>query len=462
MKVMKFGGSCLQSPEGLLRMIERIRHEPRPLVIVLSALKGVTDELLGMLARAAEGEQAPIDALRARHHEVLEAVSEAARAPAAAAVDGLLGELERVLSGVAALREVPPTTRDRVLAMGERLSIHLGAAHLAHAGLPARALVAEEAGILTTAEPGDARILARSRALVLERFDPAADVIYVVAGFVGCDRGGRITTIGRGGSDTTATYLASVLGGPAVLWKDTPGLLTADPRVVARPRVIERLHYLDALELAHYGLPAIAAKAIHPARRAGVPIEIHAFQDEGNPSVIGEVETSRLALTCVPKVVAIDLLGDAGPSGASDLDDADGEPAEPRPGQFLVGVARFLEGLAAAGIAPLLLSEASPAGETTIVVRAEHRARLEPLLGRADAGGAQVRDGLAVVSLIGSTMRGRIGFAAAVFDALARASINIDAIAQTASERNISVIVAAEQAQAAVRALHERFVEGDE
>ncbi len=460
MKVMKFGGSCLQSPEGLLRMIDKLRHEPRPLVIVLSALKGVTDELIDLLSRAEAGAAVAIDGLRARHAEVLAEVGAEVRAPAERAGGARLDARVRGVRGVAALREVPPATRDRVLATGERLSVHLGAAHLAHAGLPARALVAEEAGILTTSEPGDARILARSREEVLQRFRADADVVYVVAGFVGCDLDGRITTIGRGGSDTTATFLASVLGGPAVLWKDTPGLLTADPRVVERPRVIARLHYLDALELAHYGLPAIAAKAIHPARRTRTPIEVHAFQDEAHPSVIGEVDTSALAITTVPEVVMIDLLGDAGEVTASDLDPTGGELAEPRPGQFLVGLARFLEGLAAAGIAPLLLTEASPAGETTIIIRAANRPVVERLLAeqRGNLEG-QLRDGLAAVSLIGSTMRGQIGFAAAVFDVLAAAGINIDAIAQTASERNISVIVAADQAQAAVRALHARFIE---
>jgi len=463
MKVMKFGGSCLQSRDGLLRMIARVRPEPRPLVIVLSALKGVTDQLIALLERAARGEEVEVEPLRERHHEVLRDVSPELAAPARSALDGLLDELERVLRGVAALREAPPTARDRVLATGERLSIHLATAHLRHAGIPCQALVAEEVGILTTSEPGDARILARSAEAVAARLADAEPLVYVVAGFVGRDLEGRITTIGRGGSDTTATFLASVLGGPAVLWKDTPGLLTADPRVVDAPRVIERLHFLDALELAHYGLPAIAAKAIHPARRAGVPIEIHAFEDEAHPSLIGDVPTSRLAITYVPEVVMVDLLGDGSNATASDLDPAGGELAEPRPGQFLTVLARFLDGLAGAGVAPLLMTEASPAGETTIIVRAEDRAAVEQILAEHPAGReAQLRNDLAAVSLIGSGMRGKIGFAASVFDALATHGVNVEAIAQTASERNISVIVAAAQARAAVRALHARFVEAPE
>lgn len=457
---MKFGGSCLQSRAGLLRMIERIRPEPKPLVIVLSALKGVTDELIGLTARAVTGATPDIAPLRARHHEVLETLDGSHRDEGEATLTAMLDELERILTGVAALREVPDTTRDRILSFGERLSVVLAAAHLAGEEIPASHLVAEEAGILTTDEPGEARILARSREAVLERFGRREEKVFVVAGFVGRDTSGRITTIGRGGSDTTATFLASVLGGPAVLWKDTQGLLTGDPNVVDAPKVIEQLDFMDALELAHYGLPAIAAKAIHPARRAGIPIEIHPFLEDGTPSVIGNVRTSQLAISCVPRVAMIDLIEASDGAVASDLDHGGGEPAEPRPGRVLFALARLLDGLAEAGIAPLLLTEASPAGEATIVVRADDQLTVERILAHRQTGlEVQIRTGLAAVSLIGSPMRGRIGFAADVFSCLAAEKVNIDAIAQTASERNISVIVDTGQAKTAVRALHRKFVE---
>jgi len=461
MKVMKFGGSCLQSRAGLERMIDLIRSEPRPLVIVLSALKGVTDALVELVEEAARtGARPDLAGLRRRHEQVLTGLTgehlDATRAELAARLD----ELERVLTAVAALREVPPHTRDRLLGLGERMSVVLAGGHLGQQGLPARCLVADEAGIVTTDEPGDARVLARAEELVRERIRADEDLVYVVPGFVGRTRDGHWTTLGRGGSDTTATFLAAALGGAAILWKDAAGLLTADPRVVAAPRVIETCHYLDALELAHYGLPAIAQKAVHPARRAGIPIEIRSFEAGDAPSRIGDVQTARLAVTFVPEVVMIDLL-------QSDDDlarrDEGGESAEPAPGRGLFALGRFLEGLARAEVAPLLLTEASPAGDTTVVVRAGHRSAVERVLAReARQLEAQIRGDLAAVSLIGSGMRGKIGFAASVFDCLARESINIDAIAQTASERNISVIVARDQAEAAVRALHRRFVEEED
>jgi aspartate kinase len=462
MKVMKFGGSCLQSREGLERMIELIRTEPRPLVIVLSALKGVTDKLIAFGEAACTGEVPDVSAIERRHVEVLETLDGEPRAEAETRLAAHFADLRKLLSGIAALGEAPLTVRDRLLSFGERLSVILAAAHLASEGIPAQTRVAEEAGILTTDEAGDARILDRSRDAVMDTIgSAAADTVHVVAGFIGRDGAGRLTTLGRGGSDTTATFLASVLGGPAVLWKDTSGLLTGDPRVVAAPQVIERVHYLDALELAHYGLPAIAAKALHPARRAGVTIEIRSFLSDAPPSIVGDVDSSALAITCVPEVVMIDLVGDEA-TVVSNLQRAGGELAEPRPGRILSALARFLDDLGAAGVELLLLTHASPAGETTVGIQADHRETVESILANHTQGlQAQVRDGLAAVSLIGSGMRGRIGFAASVFSCLAAEGVNIESIAQTASERNISVVVKSESAQNAVRALHKQFVEDE-
>ncbi|MCW8137423.1 MAG: aspartate kinase [Planctomycetota bacterium] len=455
---MKFGGSCLQSREGLLRMTELIRSEPRPLIIVLSALKGVTDALLALTEEAGRGATPDVGPLRRRHAEVLEVLRGAPRATAERETGALLDELERTLGGIAAVGEVPDRTRDRVLGLGERLSVVLARAHLEQEGIPAELHVGAAAGMLTTDEPGDARLLPRAAELMRARFAGDRDVVHVVPGFVGQDEAGRWTTLGRGGSDTTATALAGALGGVAILWKDTTGLLTADPRVVDDPLVIDRAHYLDALELAHYGLPAIAEKAIQPARRAGVPIEIRSFLDGAAPSLIGDVATTRLAITCVPEVVMIDLR-DPGEDLSQERPDA----PEPGPGRVLHGIARFLDALAEAGVLPLVFTEASPAGEATVAIKAKHRATVERALARLRGGlDVQVRDGYAAVSLIGSCMRGRIGFAASVFACLAAEGINIDAIAQTASERNISVVVARDQAHAAVRALHRRFVTSEE
>jgi aspartate kinase len=451
MKVMKFGGSCLQSASGLSRLIELVAREPRPLTIVLSALKGVTDDLIALTETAVKGdngENAPrLATLRKRHEEALVGLKGSERDAASQAIESHLGELTGLLSGIAALREAPPRARDQILSIGERLSVALATAHLRAANLPALAKVADEAGIVTTAEPQDARIKDEAYRLARERLPEDQDAVFVVTGFIGRDPDGRITTLGRGGSDYTATFLAAALGGPAILWKDTAGLLTSDPRVVSDTRIIERIGYIDALELAHYGLQAVAEKALYPAMKAGTPIEIRSFVDGAAPSSIGPEATDAIAITYVRDVVMLDLV--------------DLEPDETVRGRVLRTLAALLESFADAGTYPLLVTEASPRGETTIVLKAAHLAQARAAVAKGPTGpglSTNVRTGLAAVSLIGSGMRGKIGFAASVFETLAKARVNIVAIAQTASERNISVVVARDQAEDAVRALHKRFV----
>ncbi|HZV00236.1 MAG TPA: aspartate kinase [Planctomycetota bacterium] len=449
MKVMKFGGSCLQSAAGLKRLLELVSKEARPLAIVLSALKGVTDDLIALTEAAARGgapeKEARLGDLRRRHEEAIRALPAENRTEAQRGVDALLQELQDLLRGVQFLREAPPRARDQILSIGERLSVALATEHLKAAGLPAVAKVCDEAGIVTTREPLDARIKDESLKLARTRLPEDQDAVFVVTGFLGRDDEGRITTLGRGGSDYTATFLAAALGGPCILWKDTPGLLTADPRVVSDTRVIERIGYLDALELAHYGLQAVAEKALYPAMKAGTPIEIRSFVDGTAPTVIGPDATDALAISWVRDVAMLDLV--------------DLEPDESVRGRVLRSLARILETFADAGSYPLLVTEASPRGETTIALKAAHLGQAREALEKPGAGiSTSVRTGLSAVSLIGSGMRGRIGFAASVFETLAKARVNIVAIAQTASERNISVVVARDQAEEAVRALHKKFV----
>ena len=456
MKVMKFGGSCLQTAAGLERMLELVAREPRPVAIVLSALKGVTDDLIALTESASHGNRPEADprlaALQKRHSEALERLTGEPRKQAEAALAELFAELTRLLEGVSNLREAPPRARDAILSVGERLSVALGTQHFRQAQIPAVGMVADEAGIVTSTEPGDARILDESYALARARLPEESDQVYVVTGFVGRDKHGRLTTLGRGGSDYTATFLAAALGGPTILWKDTPGLLTADPRVVSDTRVIEKIGYLDALELAHYGLQAVAEKALYPAMKAGTPIEIRPFtaKDASSipPTIIESEAASALAISWVRDVVMLDLV--------------DLEHSDVVRGWVLRTLAALLEAFADAGTYPLLVTEASPRGETTIVLKAAHLTEArEAIQRRLEGAKTNVRAGLSAVSLIGSGMKGRIGFAASVFETLAKARINIVAIAQTASERNISVVVARDQAEEAVRALHKRFVTDD-
>ncbi|GIW71046.1 MAG: aspartokinase [Planctomycetota bacterium] len=441
MRVYKFGGSCLTSPASLERVRELVGAAGLPLLCVFSALRGVTDRLLALFERAVATGEVPAEAqaLLAEHRAYLEPLPAVRRAPAEAQLAALGAELERTLLGVALLGEPSARARDRALSFGERAAVVLAAALLAEAGLAVEADASADTGLLTDAVHGDARILPDSRPHVLARYRGRRGVV-LVPGFIGRSRSGAITTLGRGGSDYTATYLGAVLGATTTLWKDTQGLLTADPRLVAAPRRLTQIHYLDALELAHYGTRAIADRAILPCMQARTPIEIRGFLHPEEVTRIDGREAGVLAVSSVAEAVMVDFLG----TGRD----------------MLRTLARLLSALAERNTYPLLVTEASPRGETSIVLKQGDLGLLEQLLEEHQIDEQPlVREDIGLVAMIGSRMRGRVGFAAAIFETLAAHRINILAIAQTASERNVSVILERDRVPEAVAALHERFIE---
>lgn len=440
MRVYKFGGSCLTSPESLERVRELAAGAGAPLVCVFSALSGVTDRLLDMARQALVGSGAPPDVagLLAEHEAYVAKVSPERRARAQAKLRALGDELRRQLLGIGYLQEISPRVKDRIASFGERAAIVLAEALLEEAGLPIEAAPGADLGLATDSVFGDARILDESAGEVRRRY--AGEKVYLVPGFIGLDARGAITTLGRGGSDYTATFIGAALGCETTLWKDVEGLLTADPKVVRDAHPIERLHYLDALELAHYGTKAIAEKAILPAMRAGTAIEIRGFQNPSLFSRIDAQESPVLAITCVRRAVMIDFLGVRA--------------------DMLRTLAHLFGALAETHTYPLLLTEASPRGETSIVLKESDYPRILELIDEMSSADDRpaVSENLGVVAMIGSGMRGRVGFAASIFQCLASHGINIVAIAQTASERNVSVIVDRTTVEEAVKALHERFL----
>lgn len=437
MITMKFGGSCLASGEDLARVVRTATRDGLPVVAVLSALHGVTDALVGACEAARAG-RVDLQGLAELHYRAVAGLGAPEASAARAALDGLLEGLEKVLLGVKYLGECSPATRDRILAHGERLAVVCAAGHARALGVPTREVLDDRSGIVTDGTSGNAQILEGCREAVREAL--SSEALHLVAGFIGRDRDGQVTTLGRGGSDYSASFIAAALGTGLVLWKDVDGFRTADPRVVPGARVIERMHYLDALELCHYGSKVIHAKAIVPAMRARVTMEVRGFREGATGSTrIDDQASQVLAIAHLRGVTAIDLHG-----YSTDI---------------LRALASLFERLALAGIHPLLLTEASPMGETSIVLPGDAADGLRGAL--RDLEGAfevEYREGLSVVSIVGSGMSHVIGFAAQVFRCLADQGINIVAIAQTASERNVSVMVADERAEDAARALHEAFV----
>src|SRR5881398_1255890 len=323
-QIHKFGGASLADAAAIGHAVRIVQAQrPEPLVVVVSAMSGVTDALLDGAARAARGDashvRAAAEALRARHAAAAQQL-----VPAGARLEELLrligeafAELEQVAGGLSVLRELTPRTTDYLAARGERLSARLFAAALDAAGCPAAYVHATEIvqtdGTFGGASP-DLRRTERAARRVLPPL-LARDTVPVVPGFLGAAPDGQVATLGRGGSDLTATLLARVLGAREVsLWKDVPGLLTADPRIVPDARVVPQVHVREAAELAYYGAKVLHPRALIPVLKRPVAIRIRPFAD---PTSLGtEISRRRTleqypvkALSAIPQQALLTVAG---------------------------------------------------------------------------------------------------------------------------------------------------------
>ena len=460
-QVHKFGGASLADSTAVRRAVEIIhRHRREPTVVVVSAMAGATDALLTVAQEAGNGDaravNALVDQLRTRHAEAARALLPAGRARTSmlAAIDEVFQELEELAEGLGRLRELTARTTDSVIARGERLSARLLAAALETSGMKATYVDATEV-IHTDAAFGQASPdFARTDEAAQQTLAPlvARGVIPVVPGFVGASPAGEVATLGRGGSDLTATLLGRALAASRVsLWKDVPGLLTADPRVVPDARVIPRLHAREAAELAYYGAKVLHPRALIPLSGRRIPIFVRPFDDPDSPGteVSEMVEPGRLPVKA--------------------LTAAAGQALVTVTGNGMLGVpgiaARTFAALHGRKISVSLISQASSEHSICFSVpeafandaRDSLVQEFQGEIAHREIDGVEVSPGMATVAVVGLGMHGTPGVAAGVFSALAKGGINVVAIAQGSSELNISVVVAASEAGEAQRRIHAAF-----
>jgi aspartate kinase len=460
--VMKFGGTSLADAERMRQVGAIVRRfSTNRLVVVVSALAGVTDALLACAADAAAGRAAAVRRglarLRSRHLGVAASLRPArgAAADLGSDLETELDELGGILHGVLLLREPGGRSLDLVASFGERLSARLVAGHLRGLGLDAvdvdaRGLVVTDDGHQEAAvDVATTRRRARAGLLRLLR----AGRLPVVTGFIASSREGATTTLGRSGSDYTAALLGEALGAREVwIWKEVDGVCTADPGLVPGARLVPRLSYMEAAEMAHFGAEVIHPKTMQPARRAGIPIRIkNTFRPEGAGTVI----TARAAPGRAPLMVScLDGLA---------LVTIEGTGIFGQPGMVL----RLLSPVAAAGTNIYMISMSSSEYSISFAIRAsdvgrtiralEHDFRAQGLLGEQVAR-VKVERGMAIVAVVGARMKGQRGIAGRIFSALGESGVNVVAIAQGSSEYNITIVVRGTALRAAVRAVHDRLV----
>ncbi len=414
---------------------------------VASAMAGVTDVLLQAALDAERGRiglaRRAVDALNARHAAAAKELG--VRFEAAP-----LRELGAALEGVALLRERTARVTDLVSSFGERLSAPLLAAALTKAGVPARAVDARE--MLVTDDRHGAATCDRKKSdpRVRRKLKPilSAGVLPVVTGFIARSAKGETTTLGRSGSDTTAALLgAALLAREVVIWTDVDGVLSADPRLVKKARLLPRLSYREAAEMTYFGAKVLHFPAVLPAIAEGIPLVIrNSFRPEIRGTTIasrGDGKAGIRAVTAVPGMCLLSLDG-RGMTGVPGI------------------AARVFSATARLGVSVVMFSQASseqnialviPDGDRARTVAAlEQEFRWERLTGAIDSVNA--RTPIAVIAAVGEGMRGTPGIAAKVFQAVARAKVNVESIAQGSSECNISFAVDGKDRDKAVRALH--------
>jgi len=454
--VMKFGGSCVKDGSSVRRSAEIVRDYVERgcrVVAVVSALSGVTDGILEALESAERGREdyvhSFIENLRARHENAcMEAMGKKdLRKSVWEMVEREIEEFGKLLSITAYLREVTPRIRDYALSFGERLSTRIFWGSLVDQGVKAEYLTGWDAGIITNDDFGSAKPLGITYQEVRRRLGPLLEkgIVPVVTGFIASTPDGVITTLGRGGSDYTATIIGAALKvDEIILWKDVDGIMTADPKLVPEAKPIPRMSYDEVLELAYFGAKVIHPGALEPASKENIPIRVKNFY---NPSTEGTLITGMAESDTVK---ALTMIRDAAIILASGIGASEAMNAN----------VKLLDLLARIGAQVIMVSQASSQANISIALpREDLKKALKAIKSEfaQDEIKIDYEEGICVIAVIGSGMRGKPGVAAKIFNAVAAEGINIKMIAQGSSELNISFAVKEEDGVKALRAVHKAF-----
>ncbi len=453
---MKFGGTSVRDGSNILhcaKLVKRYSNE-NEVVVVVSAMSGVTDSLLNIAEKCCEERSHGhiklfIADMMKKHYEAIEIAvkSEEMKSKVYSTLSSLFDELEKVLLGISYLGELTNRSRDYILSFGERLLAPIFSACLISLGVNSLALTGGDAGIITDRNFGRAKPLQKSYQIIKSRIEPLIKInriVPVVTGFIGSTEDGIITTLGRGGSDLTATLIASAIDADEVwLWKEVDGIMTADPKIVPNARVIPEISYQEAMELSHFGAKILHPRALEPVIKKKIPVRIkNTFNPDGEGTVICESTKSSdmvKALSLIDKVAIVNV------SGAGF--------------DFAEIMAKVFRRLANAKVNVIMVAQSSSELNLSIVVeKSDLPKALETL---RDLGNDNVKidkiDNIAVVSAVGAGMAGTPGVAGRIFSALGREKINVIMISQSCSEFNVSFAVKREEGKKAVMVIHDEF-----
>ena len=460
MQVLKFGGTSVGNAGNIKKVAAIVakKNSDEALVVVVSAFSGVTDGLLqcGQLALdSASDYTALVESLTQQHIEaVKDLLPLTEQSSLLSWVVQQFHEVEDICSGVKMLNELSDKTRDRLVSYGEMVSSKIISAHFNSAGLTAEWLDARKLIVTDSRHTKAAVNFAASKEKVQQQFLSSSSNLFLIPGFIAADEKGITTTLGRGGSDYTAAIVGACAGASSVeIWTDVSGMMTADPRLVPNAKHIAAISYNEAMELSHFGAKVIYPPTLQPLMDAKIPVWIkNTFKPEEVGTIIEAVAHKNGHSTRgISSVSAIALLS--------------------LEGSGMVGIPgfskRLFEALAANHINVILITQAS--SEHSICVGVEERtvAKAKEVIDAAFAYEIErgliepllIEKDLAIIALVGDNMKSHQGISGRMFGVLGRNGVNIRAIAQGSSERNISAVIARDDIRKALNALHEEFFE---
>lgn len=455
--VMKFGGVSVKDGENIYHCANLVKRfsSGNEVVVVVSAMQGVTDALLRAAHRCCSEPSAGyvkmfIAEMMKRHYEAIEYAvkNEEVKNKVISAVERLFEELEKVLLGISYLGELTRRSEDYIVSFGERLIAPIFSATLLSLGVDSVALTGGDAGIITDRNYGRAKPLPGVYSTIKNRLEPLLTIkktVPIVTGFIGMADDGSITTLGRGGSDYTATILAAALEADEVwLWKEVDGIMTCDPKYVPNAKVIPQISYQEAMELSHFGAKILHPRALEPVMRKNIPVRIkNTFNPDAEGTVIGPTTQNSSvivkALSLIPKAGIVNI------SGAGF--------------DFAEIMAEVFRRLADEKVNVIMVAQSSSELNLSIVVDSKDLERAYNALKSLENGVTKVEkfSDIAVVSAVGSGMAGTPGVAGKIFSALGRNRINVRMISQSCSEYNVSFVVSESDGVNAVRVVHDEF-----
>ncbi len=465
--VMKFGGTSVGTGENIRHVAELVTQHAKNncrLTVVVSALAGVTDKLVEIAEQAKKGDEKRIQTFTkelAQKHivAVSKAInSEQIRKETEEIVKDTISELNKVLTGIRYVGDLTPKSRDYVLSFGERLSAPIVSGALSDLKLKSQFLTGKDAGIVTNSNYGEADPLMdftthRIKLTILPLLEEG--IIPVVTGYIAADQDGVVTTLGRGGSDYTATVLGVALAADEVwIWTDVDGIMTTDPKIVPSARKISSLSYQEAAEMAIFGAKAMHPRALEPIIKAKIPARIRSVFNPNNEGTIisGKPAIGTQSSKSNEIVKAVALIKDVA------MVNIRGGGMVGAPGSY----AKVLEVLGRNKVNVMMISTAASEANMSLVIRRSLLGRalstLEiALLGRGLVNEVTAEDDVSVLAVMGANMQGTLGVASRLFTTVANAGVNVRMIAQGSSELNISFVVKEKDGEEAVRAIHKEF-----